>query len=76
MASKAEPTIEQLKARIALLEGAGGRLTKEVLVQMMHGLQADNLWEAYCGMRDVLSGEANFHKRKVKPSPTEPSKVG
>ena len=69
MATKGEPSIDQLKARIALLELSGGRLTKEVLVQMMHGLQDDNLWQAYCGMRDVLAGESNFHKRIKNPEP-------
>jgi hypothetical protein len=38
---------------------------------MIHGLQDDNLWEAYCGMRDVLSGEANFHKRFKNPKSIE-----
>lgn len=47
-------------ARIAELEEAASRLSREVLVQMTLGLRDDNLYLAYNHLRDVLIGKPNF----------------
>jgi phosphoglycolate phosphatase-like HAD superfamily hydrolase len=69
VAIKADPSTEQLKARVAQLEASAGRLTKAVLVQMLKGLQDDDLFEAYYGMRDVIVGKPDFHKYIEKAEP-------